>query len=262
MQLLSAYVKVSQDTETYQVLLNKGLIQAYASDAVDDVLDTLTKLGAQFNVEGNILHKLATPGYSSPKAIERAIKNGANPNARDSNNRTPFCWAIEDFYINNAQDVQRAIDIIDALVRNGAKVDPLDITSDNLLIQAILPGKDIFLPLVRKLCELGVNINAKTRTGDTTLSLAAERWNDATAVKILIEAGADPFERNSQGKSALDVAVELGKSEHVDALLSTTKPYLPSAIQMALRNALKKDNPVKGTLKNRYFQKIGHEKRA
>ncbi len=124
--------------------------------------------------------------------VERAIFDGANVNAWDDENCTPLMQAvagncnleilrmlIEKGADVNAQDAGGRTALLHAviaerkemvmfLIRNGANVDPRD-DSWTPLHHAACQGN---LEIVRFLVESGADINARTKTGETPLSLA------------------------------------------------------------------------------------------
>jgi len=58
---------------------------------------------------------------------------------------------------------------------------------------------------VRILLSNGAKADYKDRTGNTLLHLAA-MFNNTELVKVLIESGADPYVKNPDGESPIDVA--------------------------------------------------------
>jgi len=61
------------------------------------------------------------------------------------------------------------------------------------------------LKTVKRILEAHPEINARDDRGNSAVMGAVFRgWNDV--IKVLIEAGADPYQANKAGKSAFDVA--------------------------------------------------------
>jgi ankyrin repeat protein len=108
-------------------------------------------------------------------ALERAVRRGANPNARDS-----FGGAV-------LLDV-REPEIAAALIRLGADVDVLDDRDgDTPLIRAARMGN---VALVRVLLAGNASVHAETTSGATALSEAVRGGHDEVAA-LLREAAAN-----------------------------------------------------------------------
>jgi ankyrin repeat protein len=73
------------------------------------------------------------------------------------------------------------------------------------------------LAVLRTLAEHGADLHAKNGDGDSVLMYAAEHL-DPPAVQYLLSKGLDPRERNNEGKTALDLAMEAGKADSVEIL--------------------------------------------
>ena len=68
----------------------------------------------------------------------------------------------------------------------------------------------------------GANVKAVTREGATALIVAAQFGTPAT-VKALLADGADPLVHLSNGKTALDVALDGGKAKNAKLLREATQ---------------------------------------
>jgi cytohesin len=75
------------------------------------------------------------------------------------------------------------------------------------------------LPLIEKLLEQGVDVNAKNKDGDTSLVLVTA-IGDLDLVELLLEAGANVNATGANGITPLMVSVEAGDDELAEILLS------------------------------------------
>jgi ankyrin repeat protein len=73
------------------------------------------------------------------------------------------------------------------------------------------------IKMIDLLVKQGANVNAKARFDETPLFEAAYLAGPSV-VKELLEKGADPNIRNTDGKSPLDMAKEFKKTENVKVL--------------------------------------------
>lgn len=71
--------------------------------------------------------------------------------------------------------------------------------------------------VLRILIEHGANPNTRDSDGNTLLMRVAE-YRNADAVKYLLSKGLDPLEKNKAGLTALDLARKAGKQENVQLL--------------------------------------------
>ena len=176
---------------------------------------------------------------------EFLIKNGANPNERDRLNRTPLLMAVN----MNEEEIAKL------LIWQGANVsaesnypedEPGEMPSRTPLIMATRNGN---YKMVKLLLENVADVNYKDEENRTALHYAAKLGkasivdlllkNDADicamaednhhtplmvatsfgnvdVVKLLLAHGANPFENNSLGHSAMDVANESDQKEIVE----------------------------------------------
>jgi ankyrin repeat protein len=96
---------------------------------------------------------------------------------------------------------------ITAALRDGAKVDSLDGQGNRRAMNYAALGNHV--PVLRLLIARGASINLGNRTGFTPLHHAAEAGSNA-ALAALLEAGADPALRTTQGILAIDIARRRG----------------------------------------------------
>jgi ankyrin repeat protein len=132
------------------------------------------------------------------------ILAGANVNIADNKGTSPLMYAS--FYCEE--------DVVSLLVKHGANVNATDSDGTSALMNAAYQCKSG--SIVAVLLRSRANVNSQSNTGDTALILAVVHA-DEFAVKELVAAGADLKLKTKEGKTALDVAMELAadqKPEH------------------------------------------------
>jgi hypothetical protein len=138
------------------------------------------------------------------KEVKRMLVEGADPNERTRNGRTPIMSAAGQGYL----------DIVKTLIEVGADVNAKDNDGDNALHDTARYGR---ADVAKLLIESGANVNEANNAGDTALIIAARR-GFAGYVKTLLASGADANVRDSKGKTALDYAQEEERTDLVQAL--------------------------------------------
>ena len=130
----------------------------------------------------------------------------------------------------------RSVELIAMLARAGVNFDHQDSTGDTPLLRALeLDTGTSATPdpvaaaaaAVEQLLALGCLTDVPNHSGETPLMRAA-RWSDATLLKLLLNAGADPtlwmetdaYDETGVLTTALKVASECGNFEHVRILLT------------------------------------------
>ena len=158
--------------------------------------------------------------------VKRALKNGANPNARDS--ELPLNLGDADYTGWTA--LMRAVERKDeALVRtllsagadvNAASRRPADLKPEDFpslefgetpLMVAAAKGH---LSLVQTLLAAGADVNAQGNNGMSALMLAAQNGKPLVS-SALLSAGANPKLKDKEGHDALWHARDPGMTEHV-----------------------------------------------
>ena len=182
-----------------ELIESPGALHAAASldraDAVAFILD----LGASPNIpnpeSGNQLALHAAAWMDAPNAIQVLIDRGGDVDRRDDNHGgTPLAFAI---YGGKA----RAIEV---LRRYGNDVWNLALVGSVDRLRAALDAR----PALARAAWPEEEITALMRLpGDPTVALAV--------AKVLVEHGADPAHRNSEGLTAIDLAERRGLSEVV-----------------------------------------------
>ena len=186
----------SQEVKDIQLRLaaEKGNIEAVKKNLAD---------GADVNAEtkdgGTPLHSAA--GWGQKEITELLIDKGADVNAKDEEGYTPLRDAA----------LRGHTEIAELLIANGADVEVKDNNGFTLLHIA-----------TREVAELliaeGADVNAKADAGGSTpLHLAAMRGHKETA-ELLIAKGADVNAKYIDGKTPLDWAIEINRTENADLL--------------------------------------------
>ena len=170
--------------------------------AVEKVRFLLEKK-ANPNIQGCGTTPLAA-AITIPAQIE-AIKQKMLTDFRTDNNinkRSDYVLLeqeLKDFFTIKQQAAgQAVIEIIDSLISAGADINmPYENASTPLHLVANYT--DTFsLTILRHLISNGANVNVKNILGNTPLFIAYRVGNEE-AIKMLLEAGADPLIRNNKG---------------------------------------------------------------
>ena len=125
--------------------------------------------------------------------IEQLVLAGANLEARGPLGQTPLMIAIRG---------QRHIEIVNFLIENGANIFTKDSHGWGLLESVISFPRHIDPRIVKKLIDLGLNVNSKVPVENSPLRLAAVYGTDEI-FDLLIEAGADVNALSDKGNSVL-----------------------------------------------------------
>ena len=151
------------------------------------------------------LHAAAARGDAAE--IARLLAQGADPNARDGNGRTPLHVAV----------FAAHPDAVRALVRGGAQPNAFD--AQRYDIVTIAAVKDD-LPMVRLALDLGASARNVTSPYDGTALIAAAHLGHDGVVRALIAGGAPLDHVNNLGWTAVMESVVLGQGgpRHVATL--------------------------------------------
>lgn len=137
--------------------------------------------------------------------VKRLLKEGADPNSRDRNGRTPLMEAASEGYTQTVR----------ALLENGANVNATDRVGWTALFWAAFSRRTETL---RALVARGADVNARDGEGRTALFWASSSgYTDV--VLALIEKGGHVNAKDNYGWTALMSAVDLGHLDTVKALL-------------------------------------------
>jgi len=136
--------------------------------------------------------------------VRKLLGQGADPNAKDKNGRTPLMEAASGGYTDSVR----------VLLESGADVKATDLVGRTALFWAACSGRTDAL---RTLVAKGAKVNAKDSHGWTPLMCAADLGHIDT-VRALLEKGGDVHVRDKDGNSAQSLAKKY-KYDDIVALL-------------------------------------------
>ncbi len=144
--------------------------------------------------------------------VKILLENGADPNFTTQQNRSVLLMLID-----THRDIPNNIAIFDLLCRFGA--DQLHSTkTGTVLHSACYWGNDA---MIRHLVALGCfDLNQSADQGLTCLMnyCRSPENHDASIVQLLLENGANPAQKDLNGKTAYDYAMEVGNLELAEQL--------------------------------------------
>ena len=160
----------------------------------------LTPMGIETPVEltkaeqDQLNKKLIEASYKGNlKTLKELLKQGADPNAKDEDGRTPLMSAA----VFSSDD-----DVMNNLLENGADVDAQDNEGRTALILVVAGIK---LKRVKTLVKHKANIHIQDNEGWTALHYASQRGN-FKIVEFLLKQGANPNATNKHGGTPLMLA--------------------------------------------------------
>lgn len=187
--------------------LNVRLMDAArASDS--GAVQTLLAQGAQPNTrDRNGRTPLMEAASASSASVTQVLLNaGADPNLADNSGWTPLFWAV---FAERTSTVK-------LLVSKGVYVNAKDIEGRTALFWAATSG---YSRIASTLLSLGADANAVNRFGWTPLMSAASLGHTET-VRVLLRRGADTRVQDGSGKTALRLAEQANHSDIVAMLKS------------------------------------------
>lgn len=146
---------------------------------------------------------------SAREEVDRLLREGADPNARDKSGRTALGWAIQRGDSGAARRLLEGGADPRAQDAHGPRWEPLH--------WAARSGE---AALILDLLEGGASAQARDADGWAPLHLAAVN-GEWEAARLLLEAGADPQARDEEGRTALEEAWE-----NAPALAAKLEGYL------------------------------------
>ena len=155
---------------------------------------------------------LSAADHGSVDEVTAALREGADPNARDDRERTPLKLA--------AARRPGQLPIVQAILDAGADVDAQDGSRRTAVMEAIL-GRD--LDVLGLLLSVRPDLSIHGVLGETALIIATS--SAQRAVPLVLAAGADPNDPDTKGKTPLMWAVDpqfhagSGSPEMVNALV-------------------------------------------
>ena len=181
-------------------------ILAFAGISLFEALSPgATRAGDRREVNPMAPDLIAAIRDADAQAVRKLIEKGAGVNARDAESNTPLILAS--FYASP--------DCVRLLLEKGADVNAANKAGVTALIRAATDYEK-----ARLLVDAGAKVGVRTADlGNTPLILAARRAGNARTVKLLLDHGADAWERNSAGVSPIISGAASGDLEIVRTLL-------------------------------------------
>ena len=152
------------------------------------------------------LHNAAWKG--KPAVVKELLKAGANIEARTKGKATPLHLAAREGELATVKELLKA----------GANIEARDKNGNTPLHNAALSVKPA---VVKELLKAGANIEARTNNGSTPLMAAVRSISshNASNVRILLDAGADPKAVSEDNSTALHYINSYGSPDAVRMLL-------------------------------------------
>ncbi len=174
---------------------NAGMVDFLIANKADPML---------MDREGNnatILHQACLWAHNLPTVKLLIEKHKMSPRLRSGDGKEPIVFAAQ----------SASLEMIEYLVEKGADPKVVDEFDANLVVLTAGSGN---VDLVRWLIGKGGDPRPVTKQGETALHRAvygSEEERQVEIMKLLVSKGVDHKARNIAGKTALDLASELGK---------------------------------------------------
>lgn len=174
------------------------------------------------------------------KAVERLLREGANPNATDRKSRHVLNLAVRSgnlatvsLLIKHGAEVDGAgpgltplgaaavgenAEILDMLLRSRANVNQPSQQGTTPLMLAAASGRP---NTVARLLKCGAQVDAVSTDGRTALMRAVDKYAQHPSLKVvelLMRAGANPKRADREGRTAVDLARQSGHDTLADAI--------------------------------------------
>lgn len=209
-----------------------------------DVIYLIVLFSFSFSYAGSYEDFFRAVKADDAPAVTALLQRGFDGNTRDPNGLAGLHLAVREKSLKVA-GVLVDWSKINVEVRNGADESPLMLASlDGLLDLCkamVAKGADVnkpgwtplhyaatrgHLPVMSLLLDNYAYIDASSPNGTTPLMMAAF-YGTPSAVKLLLEAGADPLIKNDLGLSAIDFAHRNARQESADIIAAFVRAKQP-----------------------------------
>ena len=189
---------------------------------------------------------IALQNRSTPQMVESLIRRDADVHSIIVNGDTVLHLAVANYFESTCLELVKsfiAAGFNPTTCNSGGKtIFQVAYESDySLVVEYLLSRNDPFPPdilpialqnrstpeMLEFLVRKGANVNPITTNGDTVLHLAIAEYDESTCLDLVnrfIGAGCNPVIRNSEGKTAFDVAIERGYNSVAEHLLLQREP--------------------------------------
>ena len=164
-----------------------------------DMIDVLVQAGSDVNAcdkncgGQTVLMWAARSGREPKRKVQLLLKAGANMHATSEGGYNALMSAA------GSGDLPT----VELLLQAGLRHSHRNKHNETVLMVAAHSGR---ANVVTALIDAGANVNAVDATGMTPLMHAADGFDAADAVKLLLESGADPHAKDEKGRTALQIA--------------------------------------------------------
>ncbi|MCL2566850.1 MAG: ankyrin repeat domain-containing protein [Alphaproteobacteria bacterium] len=143
--------------------------------------------------------------FGKTSEIEQMLHSGANVNAVDAKGQNAFTIAA---LFNGKPEVAQI------LKKGGVDINYQDTNGYTPLMKSIISAGNSY-KFINELIKLGANVNLKTTSGITALSVAASSNNDENVIEALIKAGAEVNYINKDCSTPIMVAAKINTNPKV-----------------------------------------------
>jgi ankyrin repeat protein len=155
-----------------------------------EIIHALIEAGANLNVVSKNKTTALHENYQRPDIVEILLEAGADPNIPSNN--VPLFLALD----------QDELATVELLLKYGA--DPNHVYGrGNTALEVVLNKKYANIDLVKLLIQWGADVNHPTRR-KTYLTMVPD---DEEAIRVLLEAGADPYAIDIEGSTEMNKAI-------------------------------------------------------
>ena len=192
---------------------NKGWTALMVSCVGEDLKITEVLIDAGANVDivkqdGLTALMIACEQPGNVNTVRSLLKAGANPNLQSHK----YGWAAIHFACCKSPDPMNLL----ALIECGASPDIASNAGVTPLMLACTHGFDM---IVEILLSLNVLVNARSQFGNTPLIITVDVSKNINIIQLLLSAGADVYQADRKGNTALDYALTSKNPEITQLLL-------------------------------------------